>query len=201
MPDRHGEETHADIRGQTVRGLDRLCEIFDPLLIDATHAIYPDQKSELAALARIFDLPTDKEPAQVWAEMRALLVVTPGEAPGTCPLTIMVVEQDPHVASDLLAELSGAGHRVIGSFDSAETAEVSAALHQIDLAMIDVDLAGQASGLDLARSLRGRWNMATILMSENIVSLTTVGDLGDAVVLKPISSAALRATIANVMEA
>ncbi|GAA0637218.1 response regulator [Brevundimonas lenta] len=201
MPDRHDEETEADLRGQTVRGLDRLCEIFDPLLTDAAHTLYSDQKSELAALARIFDLPTDKEPAQVWAEVRALLVVTPGEGATSSPLTIMVVEQDPQTASDLLAELSCAGHRVIGSFDSAETAEVSAALHQIDLAMIDVDLAGEADGLDLARSLRGRWNMATILMSENIVSLTSVGDLGDALVLKPISGANLRATIASVMAA
>lgn len=60
--------------GSVERGVERLCAIFDPLLEHSGHGLASDHRTELAALARVFDLPTSGSPADVWIELRPLLI-------------------------------------------------------------------------------------------------------------------------------
>ena len=188
-------------RSEAIRGIDRLCEVFDPLLTDPAHALFPHQTSELAALARIFDLSTSREPSEVWSDLRTMLVLqtATGTAETVQSLTIMVVEDEPDIAAGIMAVLSDAGHRLVGPFESADAAEVSAALHQVDLALIDINLASDANGIDLARSLKSRWGVPTILMSGDVTALSALGDLADAVMLKPFTAEALRVAISETL--
>jgi CheY-like chemotaxis protein len=190
------------VRRESIRGIDRLCETFDPLLQDPAHTLYPDQKAELAALARIFDLSTTREPVEVWSELRTMLVLQPPMdiAEPVQVLTIMVVEDDPDIAASLMAALTEAGHCLVGPFESADSAEVSAALHQVDLALIDINLASETNGADLARSLKTRWGVPTVLMSGDITALSALGDLADAVMLKPFTADVLRHAVASVVK-
>ena len=98
-----------------------------PLLEDPTHNLFPDQKSELAALARIFDLSTNREPAEVWSDIRTMLVLQPAAktAEPVDALTIIVVEDDPDVAAGIMETLTEAGHRLVGPFDRAPAAPVT----------------------------------------------------------------------------
>ncbi len=186
-----------DVRSAAIRGIDRLCEIFDPLMREPTHHLFADKKAELAALARIFDLTTNREPADVWLDLRTMLV--PQQASETAGAgdtkTIMVVEDDPDVAAGIMSILSEAGHCLVGPFESADAAEVSAALHDIDVALVDINLSNDANGIDLARSLKARWGVPTILMSGDVTALSALGGLADAVVLKPFGAKALREAI------
>jgi CheY-like chemotaxis protein len=202
MFDRFNDPSAAtDIRSEAIRGIDRLCETFDPLLEDPAHNLYPDQTSELAALARIFDLSTSREPAEVWSDLRTMLVLQPAtEAIADIrPLTVMVVEDDPDIAAGIMTALGDAGHCLVGPFESADAAEVSAALHRVDLALVDINLTSDANGIDLARSLKARWGVPTILMSGDITALSVVGDLADAVMLKPFTAKSLSDTISAVV--
>ncbi|QYC11896.1 response regulator [Brevundimonas nasdae] len=196
------DPTHhdGDVRSEAIRGIDRLCEIFDPLLQDPSHNLFADQKTELAALARIFDLTTNREPAEVWSDLRTMLVPKQTSEPADAgdARTIMVVEDDPDIAVGIMSALVEAGHRLVGPFESADAAEVSAALHQVDVALVDINLSSEANGIDLARALKSRWGVPTILMSGDITALSALGDLADAVMLKPFSAQALRVAIQTV---
>lgn len=186
-----------DVRREAIRGIDRLCETFDPLLRDPSYNLFADQKAELAALARIFDLATNREPAEVWSDLRTMLVPqTASETTGAVDtLTIMVVEDEPDIAAGIMSALAEAGHCLVGPFESADAAEVSAALHPVDLALVDINLSSEANGIDLARSLKTRWGVPTILMSGDITALSALGDLADSVMLKPFGAQALREAI------
>ena len=52
------------------------------------------------------------------------------------------------------------------------------------MVLIDINLASEANGVDLARSLISRWGVATVLMSGDIIALAAIGNLSHAVVLK-----------------
>lgn len=197
----HEESRQKDLRREAIRGIDRLCEIFDPLLTDPAHLLFPDQKAELAALARIFDLSTSRDPADVWSDMRTMLIPQPAlEIAGVDEaLTIMVVEDDPDVAAGVMSALAEVGHCLVGPFESADAAEVSAALHQVDLALVDINLSSETNGIDLARSLKARWGVPTILMSGEIRALSALGALADAVMLKPFTAEVLREAIRTVI--
>ena len=191
----------ADTRGEAIRGIERLCETFDPLLENPAHSLYPHQTSELAALARIFDLSTSREPVQVWSDLRTMLVLQPETdvVANSRALTVMVVEDDADIAAGIMSALGDAGHRIVGPFESADAAEVSAAIHQVDLALVDINLASETDGIDLARSLKARWGLPTILMSGDITALSVVGDMADALILKPFTAEALLNAITGVM--
>lgn len=204
MSDRSYPGSHdGDVRSEAIHGIDRLCEIFDPLLRDPTHPLFADQTAELAALARIFDLKTNREPADVWLDLRTILVPRQASEPAVVgrSRTVMVVEDDPDVAAGIMFILAEAGHRLVGPFESADAAEVSAALHDVDVALVDINLSSDANGIDLARSLKARWGVPTVLMSGDPTALSALGGLADAVMLKPFGAKALRDAIRTAADA
>lgn len=184
--------TTDDPRAEAIRGIERLCEAFDPLIHDPSHSLFPDQKAELAALARIFDLSTNRDPGEVWAEIRTLLAPTAAtRGPVAEPLTFMVVEVDPAVAAGVMDGLASAGHWLVGPFESADAAEVSAALHPVDVAVIDINLARETNGVNLARSAKVRWGIPTV-MSADSAALSAIGGFADSVLLRPFTPGSLQ---------
>lgn len=186
--------------------LERLCDRYDALLA-ASPDLTPAQTAELVAMAGIFDLDADRAPRALWADLRdVLLAQTPrvqGEAAvieGAQTLTLMVVEDDPEMAEDLIALLTEAGHDVVGPFQSAEAAEAAAALHVVDVALLDINLSGPMDGGALARRLVGRWGLKVVFLSGDVTAAAGHADVAQAMVIKPYRGADVLTAIRQAVE-
>ncbi|MEN5176279.1 response regulator [Brevundimonas diminuta] len=170
----------------------RLCALYDGLLTPGGAALSPAAEQELKALAKIFDLDAERPAVELWPYVRAVLVrqappeiaSTPAEVE---PRTVLLVEDDADAAADLTEALDAAGHRVVGPFHSAEAAEAATALHPVDLALLDINLSGEATGVDLARSLKSRWGVPVIFLSGDVTAAAHNAELAAAMVIKPYS--------------
>lgn len=181
--------------------ISRLCAKYDALIAEGA-ALSPEAESELNALANIFDLETTAAAAELWPVLRAILVrQMPSDMANAQTLsaarTVLVVDDDPDAAASLTETLDEAGHRVIGPFQSAEAAEAATALHNIDLALLDINLSGKATGIDLARTLRSRWGTPVIFISGDVTEAARNAELATAMVIKPYSSRDVLAAIAR----
>ena len=58
---------------------------------------------------------------------------------------VMIVEDDALLALDLASTVRGAGLQVVGPFSSVDAAVRAVAVHQPDIAILDIDLQGQLS--------------------------------------------------------
>lgn len=168
----------------------RLCALYDGLLEHSDATVSPEAETELKALAKIFDLDAERPVAELWPYVRAVLVrQVPAEAPAVAPqaepLTVLLVEDDAEAAVALTEALDAAGHRVVGPFHSAEAAEAATALHPIDVALLDINLSGEATGVDLARSLKARWGVPVIFLSGDVSAAAANAELAAAMVIKP----------------
>ena len=168
----------------------RLCAIYDGLLERSDATVSPEAETELKALAKIFDLDAERPAAELWPYVRAVLVrQVPAEAPAVAPqaepLTVLLVEDDAEAAVALTEALDAAGHRVVGPFHSAEAAEAATALHPIDAALLDINLSGEATGVDLARSLKTRWGVPVVFLSGDVSAAAANAELAAAMVIKP----------------
>lgn len=171
--------------------LEAICARYDALTATSA-ALPPVQAAELIAMAGIFDLDTTQPAHALWPELRAVLMAqSPRVSDEVAPvadadaLTLMVVEDDPEMASDLTALLVEAGHDVVGPFHSAEAAEVAAGLHAIDVALLDINLAGTVDGGALGRSLKGRWGTRVVFLSGDVTAAARHADIASAMVIKP----------------
>lgn len=179
--------------------LARLGRLYDGLLDQPPVGIPAEAQADLAAMARIFDLDTDRTPTEVWRDLRAVLTrqTVPGAEAGDPPpapraLTLMVVEDDPALAADLTELLTAAGHGVVGPFSDAATATTAAGLHAIDLALLDINLAddpagSEGGGVALARTLKQSWGVPVMFLSGDVAVAARHARLATALVTKPYS--------------
>lgn len=181
--------------------LDAILARYDGLTA-APETITPEDATDLAALAGIFDLDTTRAPTELWPEVRAVLTAqaprvaeNPVFAEDAAALTLLVVEDDPEMAQDLTALLVEAGHDVVGPFHSAEAAEVAAGLHTIDVALLDINLSGATDGGTLGRSLKARWGLKVIFLSGDVTAAASHADIAEAMVIKPYRGADVLAAL------
>jgi len=144
----------------------------------------PDASADVAGerAGKVFLPSRPDAPAQAFSEAAA-------------PLALLLVEDDPDLAAAVVEALSDAGHSVVGVAAAANQAGSIAALHAIDIAIIDVELEGGSDGVELARSLYERWGLRSLFVSgsanEALVDLPfALGFVG-----KPFSGAELLAAL------
>ena len=80
-------------------------------------------------------------------------------------LDILVVEDDPCIGTLLSEVLSDIGYSVVGIVDTAKEAIAFSGERRLDLAIVDVWLAGGSNGLAAVRHLTGRKGIPTIVCS------------------------------------
>lgn len=184
--------------------LDAICARYDALVAKPEAASEEDVR-DLAALAGIFDLDTQRPLETMWPEVRAVLtaqsprvVEAPAPAEDAEALTLLVVEDDPEMAQDLTALLVEAGHSVVGPFHSAEAAEVAAGLHAIDVALLDINLSGATDGGTLGRGLKSRWGMKVIFLSGDVSAAAGHAEIAEAMVFKPYRGADVLAALQRI---
>lgn len=182
-------------------GVERLCRLYDTRLAETGGDLSPEDARELNAMAAIYDLDTDRPSTEVWRDLRAVVTrQAPLEAaPPTDAeaLTLLVVEDDPDAAASLTELLTEAGHSVVGPFHSAAAAEAAAALHSIDAALLDINLSGAMTGVELAKVLTGRWDVRVIFISGDVAAAARNADMAEALVLKPYNGAQILEAVAR----
>jgi CheY-like chemotaxis protein len=82
--------------------------------------------------------------------------------------TILIVEDDPLVASYIKEVLAESGMRVAGTAGSGLEALSIAARQQISLALVDIRLTGPIDGIELACQLRDRYQVPVIFLSGQV---------------------------------
>ena|SRR5450830_351755 len=186
---------------EVAESVDRLCRLYDSRLAETGGDLSPEDARELKAMAAIYDLDTDRPSTEVWRDLRAVVTrQTPIDA--TAPaeieaLTLLVVEDDPDAAASLTELLTEAGHNVVGPFHSAAAAEAAAALHSIDAALLDINLSGEMTGVELARVLTDRWAVRVIFISGDVAAAAKNADMAEALVLKPYNGAQILEAVAR----
>lgn len=69
---------------------------------------------------------------------------------------ILIVEDEPLVAFDNETMLADLGYDVVATLDSFDTAIAHLEKEEIDLILSDLRIAGERTGMDLARAAKGR---------------------------------------------
>lgn len=186
---------------EVAESVDRLCRLYDSRLAETGGDLSPEDARELRAMAAIYDLDTDRPSTEVWRDLRAV-VTRQAPLDATAPaeveaLTLLVVEDDPDAAASLTELLIEAGHNVVGPFHSAAAAEAAAALHSIDAALLDINLSGEMTGVELARVLTDRWAVRVIFISGDVAAAAKNADMAEALVLKPYNGAQILEAVAR----
>ncbi|VXB95203.1 response regulator [Brevundimonas sp. G8] len=181
--------------------VERLCRLYDTRLAETGGDLSPEDARELNAMAAIYDLDTDRPSTEVWRDLRAV-VTRQAPLDATPPtdveaLTLLVVEDDPDAAASLTELLTEAGHSVVGPFHSAAAAEAAAALHSLDAALLDINLSGEMTGVELAQVLTGRWDVRVIFISGDVAAAARNADMAEALVLKPYNGAQILEAVAR----
>lgn len=202
-----------------------LCQAYDRLLEPEAPIVSDHVRGELAAYARILDLDVGESDApEIWRRVRPLIarefgasaeqlastapsdlvpkIYLPSDraggddfAQGHEPLSLLVVEDDPELGPAMVEVLTEAGHRVVAHAVGVEVALNQAALHAIDLAIIDVELAEGASGAELARILYERWGTPALFISGSHNEHLVTQELALGFLGKPFKAAELLAAI------
>lgn len=111
---------------------------------------------------------------------------------------ILVVDDDAFMALLLDEMLQELGHTVLGpAHDVARARRLVAAgaAATVDLALLDIDLAGQQEGIGLARELYGAAGIPTIFVSGRVALDATAHDAAFALLSKPFTLDVLAGTL------
>jgi ActR/RegA family two-component response regulator len=100
--------------------------------------------------------------------------------------TILVCEDDPFLASDLVQTIELAGHKVEGPYARAQDVMALPDLTKFDLALIDLELADGDTGASLARVLQ-KAGVRLIILSGHTNARAALGAVPHIYAAKPAS--------------
>ncbi len=157
-----------------------LFDRFDPLF--ASGSLSTRDEEDLLSLARVFDLETDQPPVEVWRRLRSLIERQSDFADRpvtTCP-------DDPVMGADLAGLLTDAGHAVVGPFTTAEAAWLALSMDAaVDALLLDINLAGIETGVDLAARVTARGGPPIVFLSGDVTLGARHAELARRIVFKP----------------
>lgn len=111
---------------------------------------------------------------------------------------ILIVEDDRVVARDILQQLTGMGHTVVGSTGRGEDAVALAQDTEPELVLMDIRLEGSLDGIDAAQQIRERCRIPVVFLTaysddETVKRATVTEPFG--YLLKPYEDSQLRTII------
>lgn len=83
-------------------------------------------------------------------------------------MRVLVVEDEPLIAFDLIAEIESGQHDVVGQCSTAETAIRLAETLKPDVVVMDIGLMGRRNGLQAAQEIRSRFGIGSIFVSATL---------------------------------
>ena len=117
------------------------------------------------------------------------------------PLSVLIVEDEALLAMDIEAMIEDVGHHVVG--EAASLFDVEALSDTLDphLAFVDLHLAKQTSGLDVARLITLRWPRTLIIfVTANPKKIPDDFAGGHGVISKPFSRSGLQSALRYIEE-
>lgn len=81
---------------------------------------------------------------------------------------ILIVEDEPLIAYDLISAIESENHTVVGQTNSADEAVDLAGQLEPDVVIMDIGLLGKQSGLEAARQIRQRHGIGCIFVSATL---------------------------------
>lgn len=99
-------------------------------------------------------------------------------------MRVLVVEDEPLIATSIQWELVDAGHEVVGPAATLAEAELLASEEQPDLALVDINLSERGDGVLLARRLKSA-GVPSIFVTGQINEARQARDAALGLVLKP----------------
>ncbi|RZI58515.1 MAG: response regulator [Zymomonas sp.] len=87
-------------------------------------------------------------------------------------LNILIVEDEPLIALDLQTIVEDADHHLIGIADTMGRALALATGTNVDVAIMDIELATMPDGIETARRLRDEHGVRSLFVSANIEAAT-----------------------------
>ncbi|MEM9548327.1 MAG: response regulator transcription factor [Bacteroidota bacterium] len=78
---------------------------------------------------------------------------------------ILIVEDEPAIAVDIAINLEGLGYDIVDVVHSGEEGQTVIANQNVDLVMLDINLGGGMSGIDLARILDQEYGIPFIFLT------------------------------------
>lgn len=78
---------------------------------------------------------------------------------------ILVIEDEPMIAIDITLHLEALGYTVIDTLHKAEDTEAILERERVDLIMLDINLEGEMTGIELADIIRKKYNIPFIYLS------------------------------------
>lgn len=95
------------------------------------------------------------------------------------PRRVLIVEDEPLIAFDLISAIEADGHHVIGQCRTAHDAVHMTGNLNPDIVIMDIGLDGPDCGLDAAREIRRRFDIGCVFVSATLdrVDPETWGDI------------------------
>ena len=109
---------------------------------------------------------------------------------------ILIVEDEPLIAFDNETTLAALGYEVVATLDNFDNAIEHLEIEQIDLILTDLRLAGERSGLDLARAAKGKG--VPILFATGHELPPEAAALAVGCLLKPYSERTLKHALSSI---
>lgn len=100
-------------------------------------------------------------------------------------MVVLIVEDEVLIGLGLHLMLSLAGHHVRGPAGSAARALAIAAEDPPEVALVDVNLEGDTTGLELARDLRDCYGTTILFVTADVAQARAARDVGFGVIAKP----------------
>lgn len=119
------------------------------------------------------------------------------------PIEILIIEDDPISAESIVLSLSEFGFKISGVAHSIESALILLNREQFDIVLVDIDLNGTKSGIEIGRMLTNLYHLPFIFITgssdKNIIEEAITAKPA-AYLQKPTSSATLFACIQNALQ-
>lgn len=113
-------------------------------------------------------------------------------------IEVLIVEDEFMIAEDLSIRLTDMGYHVVATASSVAEAELFLTKNSVDLALIDINLIGDKTGINLAQTINQRYNFPfiflTSLASKEIVEMAKQ-EKPAAYLLKPFNDKQLEISI------
>jgi len=83
------------------------------------------------------------------------------------PINILIVEDNVLIADDMQMMLEDMGYMIAANVTSYEKAVEALANNSIDLALLDIQLATEKTGIDIGRHIREKYNIPFVFVTSN----------------------------------
>jgi DNA-binding NarL/FixJ family response regulator len=111
---------------------------------------------------------------------------------------LLIVEDDPMVAKDLQYQVERLGCEVVGLSESAEEAMALAEIYMPDLALMDINIAGNMDGIQTARLLQRTYQTPVVFLTthnDEVTITRAAGEMPYGYLTKPVAREDLKTTL------